>query len=212
LEAEDLMATMMGSRSLASAPIPPPVPDTPTILTGGGALATPVSPPLPITTGPVSTDLPPHAKTFLDTIAGPESTKQYDVRYAPGRKGEAPFTEGPEHPNVPEPTAGGKTSTAAGRYQITKETWDEYTRRYPTLTEGGFTRENQDKVAWQLALNRYKSKTGRDLGEDLKSGRTGGVEPALIATWTGGAKGFAKRFASQSKPILLASDNSERGI
>lgn len=181
-------------------------PDTGTTLTAGGRLHSAASPALPLTTGPVATDLPGYAQTFLDTIAGPESRKQYDIRYSPGRLGEAPFTEGPDHPNIPEPIPGGGTSTAAGRYQITKETWDEYSRRYPDLTAGGFTRENQDKIAWQLALNRYKTNTGRDLGADLQSGRTGNVESALKGTWTSGAKQFASRFASQSNPVLLASN------
>jgi muramidase (phage lysozyme) len=165
----------------ASAALPPPPSGSSSgsILTGG----------LPAVAGP-----------FLDTIAAKESDGKYNTRYTP--KGDVPFEEGREHPNIPEKTPDGRISTAAGKYQITKETWDDLTKKYPDLQEEGFTRDNQDRAAWLLANDRYKARTrGRDLTTDLQSGRTGNIETALKPTWTGGAIDFEKRFRQTVPPL-----------
>jgi muramidase (phage lysozyme) len=140
------------------------------------------------TTDPVNEDLQAHEKALLNAIAGPESNGRYNVRYTP--KGGATFEETGKHPGIFEPTSEGKKSSAAGRYQFTKTTWDAIT--------GGkvpFTRENQDAMALKLARRDYESRTGRDLDEDLKTkGLTPDIMKQLAPTWAGfkGAGGRSK--------------------
>lgn len=65
----------------------------------------------------------PYVKAFLDLIARAEGTygvgdNGYNILYGFGT-----FTNYAEHPNI-RVTKGGLTSTAAGRYQFLKRTWD----------------------------------------------------------------------------------------
>lgn len=131
---------------------------------------------------PVATDLAPHQRAFLNAISDGESGGKYNVRYTPG--GGAEFSDLSRHPGIMERTADGKMSSAAGRYQFTKSTWNG-------LGGGDFSPENQDRRAWQLAQSDYKMRTGGDLDSDLqKGGLTPQIMKALQPTWTSfGANG-----------------------
>ncbi len=126
------------------------------------------------------TVLTPEARALLEAIAGPESNGRYNVVY-----GGAPFASYADHPRIDVPiTSGpnaGKTSSAAGKYQFLKGTWDDQARRHG-LTD--FSPENQDLAAWFLASETYAAKTGRGLQADLASGDTAAVAPALAPVWT----------------------------
>lgn len=118
----------------------------------------------------VNMSLEPHQRAFLDAIAAKESSGQYDVLNGGGK-----FDPSSGHPNVVGP---GGTSTAAGRYQFTYDTWKE--------TSGGapMTPANQDYYAWELAKSRYKAYTGGDLDSYLKTnGTTSELLTSLAPTW-----------------------------
>lgn len=133
-----------------------------------------------------ATDLPPHAVGFLIAISAIESNGKYNVRYT--ANGGAEFNDLSGHPNIPErilngPKAG-KTSTAAGRYQFIKGTWDSIPSE--VKGDGTFREVNQDHAAWYLAQRDYKSNTGHDLSADLQSkGLTPEMLTALSGTWEG---------------------------
>ncbi|MFC0407915.1 hypothetical protein [Roseomonas elaeocarpi] len=134
------------------------------------------------TTESADTSLSPAARGLLDTIAGTESPG-YNVLYG-GRR----FDDYSAHPNVPNViTSGphvGETSTAAGRYQFLKGTWDEASKALG-LTD--FSPASQDRAAWWLAQRDYSKRTGRDLNADLNSSDPAvraGIGPALRGTWT----------------------------
>lgn len=111
---------------------------------------------------------------FLDTIAGPESGGRYNIK-----NGGSSFSDFSQFPNGIGP---GGTSTAAGRYQITKGTWDDLQKKYPGML-GDFSPKNQDAAAWILARDRYKTSTGGDLEDDLTAGKSAKVAAALNPTW-----------------------------
>lgn len=117
-------------------------------------------------------------RRLLDAIAGPESGGRYDVRYG-GRKGPQTFTDFSQHPGIFERRPDGRVSSAAGRYQFVKTTWDK-------LGGGPFTPENQDARAIQLAEQDFKRRTGQDLMPYLqKNGFDNTVISALKPTWEG---------------------------
>jgi muramidase (phage lysozyme) len=125
---------------------------------------------------PVADDLQPHQKAFLNAVAAPESGGKYNVRYNGGTP--ATFT-GDEHPNILVPTDTGEKSSAAGRYQFTGTTWDEY-------GGGKFDPASQDRRAWELAQDRYGTATGRPLDSDLRTkGLTPEMMQTLAPTWQG---------------------------
>ncbi|HEV2186384.1 MAG TPA: hypothetical protein VGR70_04210, partial [Stellaceae bacterium] len=121
----------------------------------------------------VNTDIPPEGRALLDSIAGPESHGRYDLRYTPG--GGAPFTDFSQHPNIAEPGPEGP-STAAGRYQIVKTTWDKFA---PQVGANDFQPASQDAVGWAVAQSAYKQQTGGDLLQALKDGKLDQVQDAL---------------------------------
>ncbi len=86
----------------------------------------------------------PHVRAALDTIAWAEGGKSYNTLYGGGS------FSGTQHPNRAI-TAGGYTSTAAGRYQFLYRTWIEIKNR---LGLADFTGPNQDIAALDLINQR----------------------------------------------------------
>ena len=129
-----------------------------------------------VTPDPAATDLTPQQKALLNGIAAPESAGAYNIRYTPN--GGATFADLSQHPGIMEPGPAGPSS-AAGRYQFTKSTWD-------SMGGGGFDPANQDRRALALAVRDYGQRTGRDLNADLTAnGFTPQIAQALAPTWAG---------------------------
>lgn len=146
------------------------------------------------TDDPVASDLPPHARAFLNAIAGGESGGRYDIRYTP--RGGATFTDLSRHPGIFEPGPHGRSS-AAGRYQFTQTTWN-------ALGGGDFSPANQDRRAWQLAQQDYKSRTGRNLDADLQAG---GLNSRILSTLTPTWQAFK---SNQSRHLATYTESLSR--
>lgn len=139
----------------------------------------------------VNKDLPPEARALLDVIASDEAP-DYNTMYG-GRK----FENMSQHPGIytdikSGPNAGRKSS-AAGRYQFLKSTWDNQAAK---LGLNDFSPESQDLAAWDLASSTYARKTGRDLLGDLRSGDpryAGRISSALSSIWTSLPGGIEQR-------------------
>lgn len=130
--------------------------------------------------------LPPEAVALLDYIAQYESKGDYNIIVGEGKAipgAPASFTDYTDHPRVVGMRTIKGPSTAAGRYQITAKTWDDIRKQYTELKD--FSPVNQDKGAWLLAQRDYKTRLGRDLAEDLKSGNYRFIKMGLSGTWTG---------------------------
>ena len=132
-------------------------------------------------------------RALLDTIAGPESAGRYDVIYGGKR-----FTDFSQHPNQAVQIQTGpnakRSSSAAGRYQFLKGTWDEQAKK---LGLKDFSPASQDAAAWNLAQEVYMKKTGNDLNAVLRSGdmgAIGNVGKTLAGTWTSLPGGIESQF------------------
>lgn len=115
--------------------------------------------------------LSPQQRAILDTIAIGNPNKE-GYWESPGYNtivGGKKFEGFADHPRV----FGLGNSSAAGRYQFTKTTWDDVVTRYnktnPDNPITDFGPLNQDRAALFLARERYKANTGRDLEQDLSS-------------------------------------------
>ena len=124
----------------------------------------------------------PRFSSLLDEIGRLESGNRPNVTY-----GGNEFT-GPAHPNqrvlIETGPNEGEYSTAAGEFQFLSSTWNEYKDKLG-LTD--FSPENQRIAAAELARDRYKKETGRDLDEDVESDDPtiqSGILTALNRTWT----------------------------
>lgn len=119
------------------------------------------------------TTMSPEQSSFLRTLSKPESGGDYTRKNGTGHFSD--FSQ------FPEGIGPGGTSSASGRYQFTSETWKEEAAK---LGLHDFSPENQDRAAWDLASTEYKTKTGRDLQADLKSGgHDWDIEHALAGRW-----------------------------
>jgi muramidase (phage lysozyme) len=136
----------------------------------------------------ISSDLSNEAKAFLESISKAEGTArdrsyQVIVGLGAGKTGApAYFDDYSVHPNIIGLRTKEGPSTAAGRYQITNQTWKDLQKKYG-FTD--FSPANQDKAAWLLAKDRYRIASGgkRDLEEDLKNGVTKYAKSYLGGTW-----------------------------
>lgn len=160
--------------------------------TKGGSYASPLT---SVKTAPGS-GVPAEAESLLSAIAMKESGGSYTRIVGDGKfGGPAQISDFSKHPGVAgvglTAKTGGKwvgvndpraviTSSAAGKYQITKSTWDRLRKKYPDLTD--FSPKNQDKAAWYLAQEDYKRNTGKDLLTSLRNGAF--KASALSSTWT----------------------------
>jgi len=124
---------------------------------------------------------------FLNAIAGPESGGRYNVI-----TGGQLFNDYSRHPNI---MVG--DSSAAGRYQITNATYNQYA---PGLGITDFSPGSQDTLAWGIASDRYKQATGRDLMTTLSSGDTNAINEVgnvLSPTWISlKGKNFAQMYGN----------------
>ena len=133
--------------------------------------------------------LPREAYSLLGVIAGTESPG-YNVI-----NGGARFSGYADHPRV---KGAGGSSTAAGRYQFVKGTWD---RVASALGLPDFSPVSQDVAAWWLARADYKSRTGRDLQSDIRAGNFSQVRAGLAGTWEGIAKLSDAQFAQRVQSV-----------
>lgn len=133
----------------------------------------------PLNLPAAASQLTPEAVGFLNATALGESNGRYDIRYDGSATGASFDTSTNQHPRISVPGPAGP-STAAGRYMFTGSTWDN-------VAGAGtpFTKENQDLMAWKLATQDYRKRTGRDLQTDLsKNGLTPEIMNSMKGTWT----------------------------
>ncbi len=125
-------------------------------------------------------ELPKEAYALLETIAGPESSGQYDVIYGGSKFGD--YSDHPrQYVTITSGPNKGQKSSAAGKYQFLGSTWDDQAQKLG-LTD--FSPASQDAAAWNLAQEEYKRDTGRDLLSDLQAGDTSRVTSSLRNQWT----------------------------
>lgn len=124
-------------------------------LTDRGSLPAPDS-----STGIFATSMSPAAAGFLGAVGSAESGNDYNVMFSPGEKRRT-FSDFSKHPNsparIPSGPNKGKVSTAAGRYQIIKPTWD---RAAAALGLEDFSPANQDRAAWWIAQEAFERNSG----------------------------------------------------
>ena len=132
---------------------------------------------------PAADTLSPVQKAFLNATSSGESGGKYNVRYSP--RGPVTVADMSKHPGIMEAGPHGPSS-AAGRYQFTKSTWN-------SLGGGSFDPVTQDIRAWQLADRDYYAKTRRDLKTDLEmEGFSPKIARALSGTWVSFKTGYRK--------------------
>lgn len=135
----------------------------------------------------VAAGILPHERGLLNAISRPESGGNYNIRFGGVGSPGVEFTDFSDHPRVFERTEDGELSSAAGRYQITATTWDEYA---PLVGATDFSPANQDRVAIAIARDRYNSQRAGGLTFDqaLQSGDPAiilSVKNTLDDTWIG---------------------------
>lgn len=134
---------------------------------------------------------------LLSVISGTESPA-YDMMNGGQR-----IKDYAAHPGF---VGAGGTTTATGRYQFVKGTWDMAAKALG-LTD--FSPASQDRAAVWVAQRVYRAKKGRDINQDIAAGNYDAVREALAGTWEGLAKlsdsEFAKRMGvARSAPLAVA--------
>jgi muramidase (phage lysozyme) len=100
----------------------------------------------------------------------------------------------------------GGTTTATGRYQIVRDTWN---RAATALGLTDFSPASQDRAAAWIAQADYRRNAGRDLARDIADGNYASIRRNLETTWEGLQKisdeEFARRLAAARSAPLAAS-------
>lgn len=156
---------------------------------------------------PVAPDQPSmddsRAKSMVLNKISSGEAQDYNVLY-----GGHTFSSFASHPNIPVPIPNSdKYSTAAGRYQFIKSTWDAEAAK---LGLKDFSPGNQDIAAWDLANTTYRQQTGRDLLADAKAGNVkwsalGGQWESLKGSASGPGLADSKRH-QQAAPASMPSE------
>ena len=98
------------------------------------------------------------------------------------------------------------TTTATGRYQIVRDTWN---RAAMALGLTDFSPASQDRAAAWIAEADYRTNAGRDLARDIADGNYASIRRNLATTWEGLQKlsdeEFARRLAAARSAPLAAS-------
>lgn len=133
--------------------------------------------------GDNATGMTPEGNAFMNAISDNESNGEWNVIYG-GQK----FDDYSQHPGVfVKINVGpnkGKFSSAAGKFQILKSTYD---RVAPLLGITDFSPESQIKIAWYLAQEAYANayNTGMDgLQKALEKGDVAGALKVMKGVWT----------------------------
>lgn len=175
----------------------------------------------------VMLNVPPEGMALLDAISATESGGRYDIIVGEGRGGStltsediannasqgypgnppAYFNDFSKHPRIFGLRTERGPSSAAGRYQITKTTWDTVSRKYG-LTD--FSPESQDKAAWYLAQEDFQRRTGKNLYNELVSGNFSDVARNLSGTWTSLAGGVEQQ--GYRSTVQSFAQNYERSL
>ena len=116
-----------------------------------------------------ATTIPPssNVKRYLDILAEAEGANYNTI------VGGSTFDDYSKHPGIVGVKTKEGSSTAAGRYQITKSTYDEYAKK---LNISDFSPESQDKIA--LAIIKDKGAL-----QDLETGDYTAANKKLGKTW-----------------------------
>lgn len=115
-----------------------------------------------------------NGREFLDLISKAEGTDKYANKGYNTLFGGGQFADFSDHPRQYFNHNGTRTS-AAGRYQITAQSWDDAVR---ALGPMDFSPENQDKVALWLARRAGQA-------ENIRNGNFKEAAKALRPVWTG---------------------------
>jgi muramidase (phage lysozyme) len=127
----------------------------------------------------------------------------YDVLYTPhGPPRRLPAGPGgtPDYSHFPaalayRPKPGVKKS-AAGRYGMTEDAWNETVRDHPDVTD--WTPLNQNKATWYYGASIYRRKTGRDLSADLQDeSRWPGITSTLNPIWSSLPGGHGQKMTQE---------------
>lgn len=100
----------------------------------------------------------------------------------------------------------GGTTTASGRYQFIKETWNTAAK---ALGITDFSPASQDRAAAWVAARDYRTNShGRDLAQDIAAGNYAIIRANLATTWEGLAKMSDAKFATlmqqaRSAPMVV---------
>jgi len=134
---------------------------------------------------------------LLDAISSKESPNYYTIHG--GKK----FDNFEDHPRVYVPIGKGKTSSAAGRYQMIGSTWDAAKK---ALDLKDFSPKNQDEAAKWIAKQDYQKRTGNSLDTDMAKKAYPEIRRGLTDTWKGlenlSDDDFSKFFEPQEPEFL----------
>lgn len=160
----------------------------------------------------VAAGLQGYERGMLNAISRPESGGQYNIRFG-GADGPQTFDDFSQHPAVFVERKDGRVSSAAGRYQFTKTTWDQVSKELG-LTD--FSPESQDRAAIYLARQVYNKQVGAGeltFDQILQSGNHDQIKAMMSALTdeNGGWEGFRHMNPDEFANIILGPQGTSGG-